>query len=560
MQTELIRYLLNVVRSFFWMLFFAAILEAQAPSTSPQQSPNAGSYRVSGTVGSAVDGRPLARANIFLTDTKDAKNKQGTVSTDTGYFAFNRVAKGKYSLEGAKRGFISQDYNQHEQFSTAIVTGADVPTEDLLLRLPPEAVISVRVTDESSEPVRKGSVMLYREDRSTGLRHVVGVESRQTDDLGSCEFARLAPGVYFVGVTASPWYGVHPATVRRDGEEDPSTAELRSFDVAYPPTYYGDVTEADSATPIAVKPGDQFQAEIHLSPVQALHLVFRAAGDGQHGFTMPSLQKSGFDGEQLNPLIETRNISPNSFEIVGISPGRYQVSWPGSAPREVDIGNNGQDLSDAKGEPFSTVKASVRVLGDAKLPGPILIQLRPADERTGTVQARVDEKGQATFENVIPHNYNVFASTFGAAGLKPYSVVQISSQDGATAGPSLNVPPGSSLSVSLSLVSGMMTVEGFARRAGKPVAGAMIVLVPENPDQNRALFRRDQSDLDGSFSLQGVVPGSYTAVAIEDGWDMDWSLPALIESYVKNGKPITVADQPGHSMQLNGAVEVQPHH
>jgi Carboxypeptidase regulatory-like domain len=557
-ETEPIRYSLNVLHAFFWIFCFAAILEAQAPSPQPQQPSNATVYRVAGSVISAADGRPLARANIFLTDTKDAKNKQWTASSDSGHFEFNRVAKGKYSLEGAKRGFISQAYNQHEQFSTAIVTGADVPTEEILLRLPPEAVISVRIIDEVSEPVRKASVNLYQEDRSTGIRHVVGVKSSQTDDLGSCEFARLDPGVYFVGVTAKPWYAVNPSTLRANAEEEPSAAELRSFDVAYPPTYYGDVTEPDSATPIAVKAGDQLQAEIHLSPVQALHLVFRAAGDGEHGFTMPSLQTSGFD-RTLNPLTETRNISPNSFEIVGISPGKYEVSWPGSAPREVDIAGNGQDLTDAKGEPFSTVKASVRVLGETKLPEPLLIQLRGADGKGATAPAKVDAKGEVTFTNVIPHRYNVFASTFGTAGLKPYSVIQISSQDGVTSGLSLNVPSGSSLSVSISLVSGVANVEGFAKRAGKPVPGAMIVLVPKNPDQNRELFRRDQSDLDGSFNLPEVVPGLYTIVAIEDGWDMDWSLPAVIEPYVKNGETITVSGQQGHSIQLHEAVEVQPH-
>ncbi len=559
MRTETICNLLNLLHAFVLVFCFAAILEAQAPTPQPQPPANSTIYRVAGTVLSAADGRPLAGANIFLTDAKDPKNKQWTVSSDTGHFEFNRVTKGKYPLEGAKRGFISQAYNQHEQFSTAIVTGADVPTEDLLLRLPPEAVVSVRVTDELSEPVRRASVMLYREDRSTGLRHVEGVESRQTDDLGSCEFARLAPGVYFVGVTAKPWYAVNPSTLRADGGEEPSAAELRSFDVAYPPTYYGDVTEPDSATPIAVKAGDQLQAEIHLSPVQALHLVFRATGDGEHGFTMPSLQTLGFEGAQLNPLIETRNVSPNSFEIVGISPGKYEVSWPGSAPREVDIAGNGQDLSDAKGEPFSTVKASVRVLGETKLPEPLLIQLRGADGKGAYAPAKVDAKGEATFTNVIPHHYNVFASTFGPAGLKPYSVVQISSQDGVTSGLSLNVPSGSSLSVSLLLVSGIVNVEGFAKRAGKAVPGAMIVLVPKNPDQNRELFRRDQSDLDGSFNLPEVVPGLYTIVAIEDGWDMDWSLPTVIESYVKNGETITVSGQQGHSIQLHEAVEVQSH-
>jgi hypothetical protein len=32
------------------------------------------------------------------------------------------------------------------------------------------------------------------------------------------------------------------------------------------------------------------------------------------------------------------------------------------------------------------------------------------------------------------------------------------------------------------------------------------------------MFRRDQSDFDGSFVLRGVVPGSYTIVGVEDAW------------------------------------------
>ena len=32
----------------------------------------------------------------------------------------------------------------------------------------------------------------------------------------------------------------------------------------------------------------------------------------------------------------------------------------------------------------------------------------------------------------------------------------------------------------------------------------------------------------GTFSLQDVAPGSYTLVAIENGWDLDWSQPGVI--------------------------------
>jgi hypothetical protein len=84
----------------------------------------------------------------------------------------------------------------------------------------------------------------------------------------------------------------------------------------------------------------------------------------------------------------------------------------------------------------------------------------------------------------------------------------------------------------------------------------MVVLVPNNPDMNRDLFRRDQSDLDGTFSLRDVVPGNYTILAIENGWDLDWSQPGVISAYLKRGRTIEVGSQPGSTMRLPEAVEV----
>jgi hypothetical protein len=86
----------------------------------------------------------------------------------------------------------------------------------------------------------------------------------------------------------------------------------------------------------------------------------------------------------------------------------------------------------------------------------------------------------------------------------------------------------------------------------------MIVLVPKNPEENRELFRRDQSDLDGSFSLRDVIPGSYTVCAIQDGWDLDWGKTGVIAHYCEHGQKVIVADRKQESMTLEEAVEVQP--
>ena len=94
------------------------------------------------------------------------------------------------------------------------------------------------------------------------------------------------------------------------------------------------------------------------------------------------------------------------------------------------------------------------------------------------------------------------------------------------------------------------------KKAGRGFAGAMVVLVPKDPEGHRDLFRRDQSDLDGTFSLYGVVPGSYYLVAIENGWDLDWSQSTVIAAYAKHGRSIEVHDL-GKPMSLTEAIAVQ---
>ena len=67
------------------------------------------------------------------------------------------------------------------------------------------------------------------------------------------------------------------------------------------------------------------------------------------------------------------------------------------------------------------------------------------------------------------------------------------------------------------------------------------------------MFRRDQSDGDGSFSLPGVIPGTYTVVAIEKGWELEWTNPAVLQKYLGSGTAVTV--QPNSKQDLKVAVQ-----
>jgi hypothetical protein len=109
----------------------------------------------------------------------------------------------------------------------------------------------------------------------------------------------------------------------------------------------------------------------------------------------------------------------------------------------------------------------------------------------------------------------------------------------------------------VALSKGATNITGFAMKDGNGTAGEMIVLVPKNPAANWTLFRRDQSDSDGSFSLHDVVPGRYTVVAIEDGWEMDWARPEVISRYLPKGIGVTVTDNAGKILPLSQPVPVQ---
>ena len=530
------------------------LCSAHAQTENPQRTQiPSGPYRIAGTVVNAKTGGSLARSRVTIADAKNRQSMQSVVTGNDGRFEFH-VPAGKYSLDGAKRGFITTSYNQHDQFSTAIVTGGDFDTENLALRLAPNAVLTGKVLDEFQEPVRHAEVTVYRENHFQGVSRIFNFRSAMTDDQGRYEVTPLNEGTYFVSVKASPWYAVHP-TSNGDGAANPPPQVDPSLDVAYPITYYGDATEAEDAAPIPVRGGDRLEADIHLNPLPSLHLIVHVPEDSTQGMSVPVLQKSSFDGVEEVENSNIQNVAPGVVELTGVAAGRYTVRMRDSSgelqePTEVNLSSGGElDVSSARSA--SRIKATVQIEGAASLPSQLQIGLRNSKGRVDATE--VDAKGEANFADVIPGKYDVVAGS----ATNRYSVVRIASEAGTISGHALTVPPGAFVTVALSLVGGSVTVEGFAKRAGKGASGAMVVLVPKDPEADHDRFRRDQSDLDGSFSLPNVIPGSYTVIAIENGWDLDWSEPAVLAQYLQHGQTIEVGDRSPTAMHLADAVEVQ---
>src|SRR5258708_27728392 len=228
----------------------------------------AAGFKVAGVVVSSTTGTPLRETRVTLVNTKNRREAVWIITREDGRFEFAGLAAGKYSLEGARRGYIPAAFEQHEQYSTAIVTGEEFDTQNLTLRLVPMAMLTGRVLDEYGEGVRDARVMLYVESHRGGATRVTRAGFAMTDDQGTFEFTPLGPGKYYLSVSAKPWYAVHPPSVTAEGAANAAVVD-RSLDVAHTTTYSGGSTEAEGAEAIAIKGGDHAQIDIHLSPAQA---------------------------------------------------------------------------------------------------------------------------------------------------------------------------------------------------------------------------------------------------------------------------------------------------
>ncbi len=68
----------------------------------------------------------------------------------------------------------------------------------------------------------------------------------------------------------------------------------------------------------------------------------------------------------------------------------------------------------------------------------------------------------------------------------------------------------------------------------------MVLLVPITVDEPGSIaeLRRDQTNTDGSYDLTFVIPGQYILIAVDHGWNINWSDPSTLNRYLSNGIPL----------------------
>jgi len=521
----------------------------QQPARPPSSPENLG---IAGTVVDAQNGKPLVHTRVGITPVNGG-NKRTAVTGADGHFLFQGLARGKYVLVAEKAGYPPQTFEGHESYYTSIAAGPGLNSEELVFRLQPESSISGTITNERDEPVIGAEVLLSR--AVPFFRKQPELLSETTDQRGYYAFDHLPPGTYRLAVSGKPWYaqcrrvviassgkseeGLSLRTIEMnhptDEEEAPDTGSaLRR---AYPLTFYPQTADAAAATPIVLSAGRQFVADMRVSDVPAFNLrVLAHAGEAQ---VDAEIEQPLFDVS--NPAISSspERDSPQALQFGCLAPGHYDlhisVSHEGQTRtlhREVDVSAD-TDIDVAQAPGTVPVSGSIRLSPAAPLPSGFRVCIK-GSESEGRYCSAVSESGEFNFGTGVPTGSYEIQTKPLHLFVHRLGVSRAKAEEG-----ELEIDGDQAVRLTLVAAAESALLNGVVMNNGRPFAGALVLLVPADDENEIMLYAQDQSDSDGTFTLRGVFPGRYILLAIEHGWDVDWSTPAAVKPYLEHGQAIT---------------------
>ncbi len=524
----------------------------------------ASGFVIGGKTVNAVTGQTLAGTEVLLYKTNPADiydidpAPQRILTGDDGRFVFHVQDAGKYALTGQRTGFQRQSYEQHGFYFSAAVAGPGIDSEHLVFRLSPDCRISGTIVDDDHEPVRGATVYLFRTDATGGMRKTVLLTQTSTDDRGRYHFPHLLWGWYSLAVLGAPWW-TEAARMQALGGQD---AHDPAFNLIYATQFYPGVSDAASAKQIALNEGEDFTADFTLSAVASARL--RLPGLNAHPEVMRRAQlKQKVFGVEIEIPTQLQAAGEDSMEIGGVPPGQYLLevqtmqgmgspvsSTTGALPRAIAValaGDTEIDVDEVRAVP--PINGSVAVEEGGTPPAQLAVTLW--NSKTGEV-AGVPVGPDGTFSldatTITSGTYSVFVGN-----MENSLIAQLSAKGAKVVGQTVEITRFKPVELKITLAKNLSKIKGTALREGRPVAGAMIVLVPEDPDVNLPRFRRDQSDSDGTFTLRDVMPGHFRILALDNAWDAEWANGSVLKGRLEHAQSADV--QAGRSYDVVVGVE-----
>jgi hypothetical protein len=562
------------------------IPQQSPPTAQPAPTQSAGAFRISGIVVDAASGIPLAgvevRATHLIIGPGGGNNVVGSdtrITIGDGRFEFKGLEAGRYQLSARKRGYPAILFQQHEGVWSAVIIGPGLEAENLVFQLHAAVVITGEVRDDAGDPVRGAQVMLYRENLANGEKTVQPSGQKQTNDQGRYRFSGLQPGVYFISVSAQPWYASEGAarmsqriTQRMISDISRNSASVSAvgngevppepdpLDVVYPLTFFPGATDSARASPLTLLPGEQATADFNLFAVPGVHLRVRlpAGGNQQGQFFNVNAFATTLGGQQVPLPMHTGMVEERGTVMEVIVPpghlrlninesqnGRQTAHWL----QDVDSSQNAE-ISVAPQAANASVTGIVKPPGTAAMPRQCVISVR-LRETGENHAAQIGEDGSFEIPQqqiLRPGAYDVFLSNCPL-----YHVERVTSPTPSVkfSGRGFELAPGEAVRLIVELGAGLGRLDGMVLRDGKPASGVMVLMVPADGPVSPFLIQRNQSNTDGSFFWTAIRPGKYTLVAVDNLWNLEWAKPEVLKPLLAHGETIQIEPNGQHKVTLH---------
>jgi protocatechuate 3,4-dioxygenase beta subunit len=148
----------------------------------------------------------LSKATLDLRSLDNPNARYPAISTGEGKFSFRNVLPGRYSLLATRSGYVRAEYGQRGPNSAAatLEVRAGQNVRDIRISMIPSAAISGRVIDTNGEPAINAQMHAWRVSYAEGWRKLVAITSQVTNDLGEYRLFGLPPGQYYVSAQPDP--------------------------------------------------------------------------------------------------------------------------------------------------------------------------------------------------------------------------------------------------------------------------------------------------------------------------------------------------------------------
>jgi hypothetical protein len=536
----------------------------------PARDPSAAETKGTGVIRGKVtntEGRPLRRVQLRLSG--EAIPEGRTASTNgLGKFEIRELPAGRFNLSASRAGYLPMAFGQTKigEPGRPIELGDKQTLENSDIVLPHTALISGHVLDEAGEPLAGATVLTMQMKYFNGRRRLLPVRGNaSTDDTGQYRLSGLEPGEYYV-----------QASSREVWETDPPTVQTLGF----LPTFYPSSPNQGEAQRVRVRAGQEVPAiDIALLPGKVGKIsgtVFNSQGQPLAGenvslsFEIRGESFSSFYGGQSS------KVNPDgTFSFRNIAPAEYHlnVRMPATADRGAEAANVIVSVvgGDVEGVNIVTSPAG-NVTGRVTVDGgtfptaltKLLVRTLPVDRDTAITSfgaipdnGRLKEDGSFELKQVMGLNRLAIGPLPDGWAIRSIdrSGSDLTTQPFDTQGTTFD-------SVAIVLTNRFPVLSGSLRdEKGNGVVTGTVVIFPDDGSQwveDLRTVRTARVDQAGLFTIKGIRPGEYLAVAVPTVQNNQWNDPEYLESLRSQAKRVSLREGEKSQVELTVKAGTSP--